>query len=130
MKKYVILMMSFVCAFMLIGCSPTKTFTIEHAKSINIMSGTTGQTKSFDEDKVIAHITDNITSLKFKKQESSQDSTGWGYKVSWYDEDKKNIESIVIMDEHTIDYDGYFYSTDDSHGINIKYLEQILDSMK
>ncbi len=34
------------------------------------------------------------------------------------------------MDEHTIDYDGYFYSTDDSHGINIKYLEQILDSMK
>ncbi len=56
MKKYVILMMSFVCAFMLIGCSLTKTFTIEHAKSINIMSGTTGQTKSYDENKVTSLI--------------------------------------------------------------------------
>ena len=79
-------------------------------RKIEIQSGNTGETVEVTEEEVISQIAD-ILSLEFEKGEKSNDSTGWSYSVRWYDTEGKQIDTVVIMNDGTIEKDGYFWKT-------------------
>ena len=111
MKKIaLILCLVLVASFVLSGCNNSDSIiTLEDREvgKIEIQSGNTGETVEVTEEEVISQIAD-ILSLEFEKGEKSNDSTGWSYSVRWYDTEGKQIDTVVIMNDGTIEKDGYF----------------------
>lgn len=114
MKKIaLILCLVLVASFVLSGCNNSDSIiTLEDREvgKIEIQSGNTGETVEVTEEEVISQIAD-ILSLEFEKGEKSNDSTGWSYSVRWYDTEGKQIDTVVIMNDGTIEKDGYFWKT-------------------
>ena len=114
MKKIaLILCLVLVASFVLSGCNNSDSIiTLEDREvgKIEIQSGNTGETVEVTEEEVISQIAD-ILSLEFEKGEKSNDSTGWSYSVRWYDTEGKQIDTVVIMNNGTIEKDGYFWKT-------------------
>ena len=112
MKKIaLILCLVLVASFVLSGCNNSDSIiTLEDREvgKIEIQSGNTGETVEVTEEEVISQIAD-ILSLEFEKGEKSNDSTGWSYSVRWYDTEGKQIDTVVIMNDGTIEKDGYFW---------------------
>lgn len=128
MKKKTALLLTVLCMLALFtGCSSQKDFNIKGATKIELKSGTDGTTVEITDKESIDHITENINAIKFTKEKSSKDYTGWSYRLKWYDSENKLIEDIVIMTENRIDYKNYFYNSmkaDDD--IDIAYFDMLL----
>ena len=112
-KIALILCLVLVASFVLSGCNNSDSIiTLEDREvgKIEIRSGNTGETVEVTEEEVISQIAD-VLSLEFEKGEKSNDSTGWSYSVRWYDTEGKQIDTVVIMNDGTIEKDGYFWKT-------------------
>ena len=116
----VIAVLLFICC----GCgSNDLSFSINDAESIDIMSGTSGRLIVISNPEDVSQITENICSLKFLKGGFSGQTTGWSYRLTWYNADGEPIEHIVVTDENTIDYDGRFYKVIESGEIDTAFFK-------
>ena len=114
MKKLImgVLTLLWVCMIVLVGCSSSpeeKIFSFESPQKITVTSISGEKIEVTDED-MMQQITDNITSIQFKRGESSVDTNGFGPIISWYNSDGDVIETISVMSNDTIIYNNYFWT--------------------
>lgn len=97
----------------LAGCT-NKNFTIEGVKlkytNIEVRDGTAGTMVSLDKEQSEG-LYNYIKKMEFKKDRTSEKSTGWRYALDFM-ADGKVIDTIMLRDESTISYRDNFYKTD------------------
>ena len=124
-KRFLVICLAVICCLVLASCSTEKTFNIEDAAKIRVMSGTTGESVDVTDEDLIQQITDNISAITFKKG-ARIDSSGWSYNIRWYDVDGQEIESITTGGDGTnLFYDDYNWSAT-SGGIDTGLLDEVL----
>ena len=67
----------------------------------------------------------NIGSGQWERAGKSSDSTGWGYRLCWFDEYGSCIEDIVVSGSGQIQWNGYFYTAKGA-AINTSLLDELL----
>ena len=123
MKK--ILCVIIACMTLLTGCQSTLQFQIEDAYSISITSGNTGKTIRLTNVNDKKTITEQMNSITFKKIKTSDDYSGWNYRIIWYNNNKDVIEEIIVNDEMTICYKKNVYVSTNNK-IDIQLFEELL----
>lgn len=99
-----------ICVGLLsVACSSAKLFDTQDAAKIELRSGSTGDTADITDADIIGQITKNINSLRYKKVESSNDSTGWSYSIKWFDADGNLTGEIMVLGGQAINYNCKFY---------------------
>ncbi|MEY8523382.1 hypothetical protein AALA90_10180 [Lachnospiraceae bacterium 38-10] len=132
MKKSITAGLALLCVCMIIlgGCSSapeTKTFSFESPQKITVTSISGEKMEVTDED-IIQQITDNITSIRFERGESSEDTNGFGSMISWYDTNGDMMETISVMSDDTIIYNSYFWTAMNG-SIDIEVINDVLSTI-
>lgn len=121
MKKLIVSVFTLVCVLGSAGCSSTKTFEIEDAQKIVLISVEGKKVEITDAD-TIQQITDQMISIPFQKGKSSKDKNGFGPIIQWYDSNGDMVEVISVMGDQTIDYGGHYWTavngSIDTEGLN------------
>lgn len=127
MKKPMLFILGLLFALALTGCSAEqKKFEIPDVQKMAVISVDGRKVEITDAD-TIRRMTDMVTSIPFEKGESSKQSNGFGPILQWYDAGGNVVESISVMGEQTINYDGYFWTALDG-GIDTALLDELLDA--
>ncbi|MBQ3078280.1 MAG: hypothetical protein IJC43_10520 [Clostridia bacterium] len=125
MKKHFAFALLSALLLTLFSCSADpKTFVIEGAQRLSVMSGTTGERIELTSAEDIAYLTDNIGALSFSKGDKVN-GDGWSYSLCWYDESGKELETVTLLgDGVTIVFDGrYYQSMSIDEEIDLAFLE-------
>lgn len=122
MKKKIILFIT----FLFVGCHSYMQFHITQSQKIMVTSGNTGESVEIKDISLIEDITNQFNSLRFEKQQSSENYTGWDYQISWYDNDNHIVEEITILDQDTINYNHDFYVVIEG-SIDVELLKHRID---
>ncbi len=83
-----------------------------HIKSISVFDGNTGEGFDFSDTDEIRYVVENIQSAKMKKDTLSIGYMGYGFHISFFDENGNEIESFIINSPNTIRKDPFFYRCD------------------
>lgn len=144
MKKKASRILALGCTLLLVGCGvpeagesdfePERDTVVQEETSTQtssyklvLRSGNKGATVEITDRDTIEYITDNLESLTFTRDESSENYNGWNYWLKWYDEEEL-IDDVVILNETKIDYNDYFYQCSGTEGkIDIAFLEELLE---
>ena len=120
-KKISLLIIEAVFALMAISAawyfSPASFLSgIEpsHVKSISVFDGNTGKGFDIGDIDEIRYIVENIQDAKMEKDKISIGYSGFGFRLKFYDEAGKKIESFIINSANTIRKDPFFYRFDDN----------------
>ena len=132
MKRYIAFLFAFVYVLSLVGCasksdgttSSYHSFEFENVSKLVVISVDGKRFEVTDTD-TVQQITDNIESIQFEKGESSENTNGFGPFIQWYGANDNLIESISVMGEETIIYDGFFWTATDGN-IDEAILNEIL----
>lgn len=81
-------------------------------KSISVFDGNTGERFVFSDTDEIRYVVENIQSTKMKKDTLSIGYLGFSFRISFFDENRKEIESFTINSSNTIRKDPFFYRCD------------------
>ena len=81
-------------------------------KSISVFDGNTGESFDFSDTDEIRYVVENIQSTKMKKDTLSMGYTGYSFRISFFDENEKEMESFIINSSNTIRKDPFFYRCD------------------
>ena len=81
-------------------------------KSISVFDGNTGESFDFSDTDEIRYVVENIQSTIMKKDTLSMGYTGYSFRISFFDENEKEIESFIINSSNTIRKDPFFYRCD------------------
>ena len=130
MKKIIAIVFAILCVMSIEGCSnKNMTFDIGEAAKINIKSGLTGEEVNIADNEFIKDITENINSLRFEKNSSTDGKVGYAYMLTWYDADGAEIADITITDEngYQISHDGYYYKVGADLNIDIELIDEMLN---
>ncbi len=127
MKRFILSALSSV--IILCGCSTRQYTDIKSAEKIEIVSGIDGTSCDITDKENISYIMENINSADYDKKESSGSYTGWSYTLNFYDSDGNISDKIVILSESRIDYDGYIYEIKDNTGIDISFIESLMENV-
>lgn len=126
MKKLIAVVLIAACLLGLGGCmANTASFEIQAAAKIELRSGSTGAAVEVVDEENIRLITENFTDLLFQKGYSSADYTGWSYSITWYDGNGVQMDSITVMGQTKVSYEGFFYTCIGA-GINTALFDQLL----
>lgn len=132
MKKYIVFVFALVYVWSLVGCtnksdgttSSVHRFAFENVSKLVVISVDGKRFEVTDTD-TVQQITENIESIQFEKGESSENTNGFGPFIQWYDANDNLMESISVMGEQTIIYDGFFWTATDGN-IDEAVLNEIL----
>ena len=91
--------------------------------SISVFDGNTGEGFVISDPDEIKHIVENIQNIKTKRDKISLGYSGFGFRLSFYNEKGKEIDSFIINGEHTIRSDPFFYRCDDT--LCFEYLKEL-----
>ena len=120
---------AFVCllaiSILLLTACGAKTFELKGITKIELTDGSNGKIVEVIEEEQIQIIIQSFANNEFKKGQSSSDTTGWSYRLKFYQDDNTQAD-ITVMNNERISFDGYFYDTKDGT-INIIYLDEILN---
>ncbi|MGN0663716.1 MAG: hypothetical protein ACI4L5_01425 [Negativibacillus sp.] len=125
MKKLLATILSLLLLLSCSGCSHTKTFDVSSAKTMTLQSGNSGILITIADGSAMESISQNIGSVQWKRAGKSSDSTGWGYRLCWFDEYGSCIEDIVVSGSGQIQWNGYFYTAKGA-AINTSLLDELL----
>lgn len=92
-------------------------------KSISVFDGNTGKSFDFRDTDEVRYVVENIQSTKMKKDTLSIGYMGYGFRISFFDENGKKIESFIINSSDTIRKDPFFYRCDG--GLCYDYLKEL-----
>ena len=81
-------------------------------KSISVFDGNTGESFDFSDTDEIRYVVENIQSTRMKKDTLSMGYTGYSFRISFFDENEKEMESFIINSSNTIRKDPFFYRCD------------------
>ena len=81
-------------------------------KSISVFDGNTGESFDFSDTDEIRYVVENIQSTIMKKDTLSMGYTGYSFRISFFDENEKEMESFIINSSNTIRKDPFFYRCD------------------
>lgn len=131
MKKKVAIplaIMAVLIAFAAIWYHLPKTFGKNVAPSevacIEVFDGNTGVSFTIDDPKDIQYIVENIQSKSMKKDGISLGKMGYGFKITWVDENGNAILSELILNgEGTVRSNPFFYKCDG--GLCFDYLTEL-----
>jgi len=101
-----------------------KTFNLANITRIELTNGTNGNSVSIIEQDQIQALIQPFNNNDFTKSESSKNSTGWSYRLKFFQDDKMTVE-IVVMTSGQIDFDGSFYNAKEGT-LSIDYYEELL----
>jgi hypothetical protein len=88
----------------------TKTFDLKNITRIESRSGTTGKTTQITDTDELRIVCNSFMDNEFIRVGSSKDTTGWGYRLTFYT-DEVVTEDIIVMSDNRINYNGYFWET-------------------
>jgi hypothetical protein len=111
--------------FVLAGCEPDNSFVFDGCIKVELTNGTNGDRIEIIDNKKIKTISGFFSIEPFKKGEISSNSTGWRYRLKFYNNNDL-IEDITVMAETKIRYSDYFYETKNNN-IKIIYLDELFD---
>lgn len=128
MKKLVMLIISTALLLTLTGCFVASTH-LEiggGAERIELRSGDDGKAAEITDRDDIAHITENINTLRFEKVNPGRDHTGWSYGITWYGPDGEKLDELLIISGNRVWYNDTYY---DSLGATIDtvFLDGLLE---
>lgn len=92
---------------LLAACGETITIAADDVASIELQSGTTGESVTITDADTIEQITDNATSLRYRYI-GEPDSSGWSYWIKWLDADCNVIGEMFPYGWHVVWNDGYY----------------------
>lgn len=135
-RKYLILL-SLILIIIAIYCANTLSkpkvklvdFTSNEVSLINIFNGNTGKEINVDESSDISKIISNLNTIKFVKDISNEDYTGFGFAMDIYDLDGDKSMSITVNAPNLAIYDGYFYKAK-SNSIDYNFIEGLFGKYK
>lgn len=102
-----------LCPFVLLAllllaaCGETITIAADDVASIELQSGTTGESVTITDADTIEQITDNATSLRYRYI-GDPDSSGWSYWIKWLDADGNVIGEMFPYGWHVVWNDNYY----------------------
>lgn len=102
-----------LCPFVLLAllllaaCGETITIAADDVASIELQSGTTGESVTITDADTIEQITDNATSLRYRYI-GEPDSSGWSYWIKWLDADGNVIGEMFPHGWHVVWNDNYY----------------------
>ena len=108
---------------LLFSACGSKSFEFDNITKIEVMNGNTGERVEIDASPFVINMFEDSS---FKKGSSAADSTGWSYRLLFYQDDKLTID-ITVLSETRISYNGYYYNIEDGT-IDMGYLAEILET--
>lgn len=128
MKRWIALALALTCVLTLAACKKETHLEIGYAASLSLRSGLTGDAAEITDAEVIAYITENLNAITFEKgRMPNEGENGYAYSLRWYDEDQL-IADLVVMDEYTVLYDGYYYNgMEADNEIDTEYLRMLTE---
>ena len=94
-------------------------------RCISVFDGNTGERFDFSDAEEIRYVVENIQSTRMKKDTLSIGYMGYRFRISFFDENGKEIESFIINSSDTIRKDPFFYRCDgDLYFDYLKELEE------
>jgi len=104
----------------------TKTFELENVNRILLRDCDSGKLIEITEDDKVQKMVRFFTDNGFEKGELV-DRSGGSYIFGFYHDDNE-VESIGVLNESKITYDGYYYDTT-GNVIDISYLAELFEEM-
>lgn len=109
------------------GSNKIKSFEFENVSKMMVISVDGKKFEVTDTD-MVQKITENIESVRFEKGESNENKNGFGPFVQWYDANGDLIESISVMGDQTIIYDGFLWTAANGN-IDAELLENVFTEL-
>ena len=94
-------------------------------KSIYVFDGNTGKDFDISDPDEIRYIVENIQSNKLESDKVSIGYSGYSFRMHFYDEEGKRIESFIVNYVNTIRKDPFFYRCDGE--LCYEYLKELED---
>jgi hypothetical protein len=115
-------------AISLTGCGAKtfnpNSFNPNNVTKVELLNGTDGNWFEIIDSDDIQTLLRFFNGNSFTKGKSSSDSTGWRYRLKFYNYDNL-LEEITVMTETQIAYEGYFYQADNDC-IDTAFLNELL----
>ena len=92
---------------LLAGCGEKISLDIQDTAAIELRSGDTGDSVTITDPELIAQITDNVTSLRYRDI-GTRDAGGWSYCVRWLDADGNTLGELFPFGWH-VEWNGRYY---------------------
>lgn len=99
-------------------------FEIEGAVKIKIFSGADGKSLEAADPDVIAHITENITSLEFTRG-TKEKTDGYTYTVWWFDAYGNKITCLHLMADDSVIKNDRHYTVESGGKIDLSYIDAL-----
>ena len=80
--------------------------------SISVFDGNTGESFDFSDTDEIRYVVENIQNAEMKRDTLSIGYSGYSFRIRFFDENGKEIESFIINSSNTIRKDPFFYRCD------------------
>lgn len=93
---------------------------------IELQSGNNGNLAEITDADTIATLIGYFASTEFSKKEYGGNSTGWSYRMKFYDANNNLITDVFIMKSGRIKFNEYFYDTVLENAIDIDFIESLL----
>ena len=81
-------------------------------KSISVFDGNTGNSFEISDTEEIHYIVENIQGIQMEKDKISIGYSGYSFRMKFYNEKGKEIESFIMNSDDTIRKDPFFYRCD------------------
>ncbi len=105
---------------------PRKLITIgpERVSKIEIFDGTEGRSYTVTTAEGREHIIANLNRITFQKGRCSSGYMGYRFRLTIYDENGREHQSLIINSSDLIRY-GHFFYRDKTESIDIGYIEDL-----
>jgi hypothetical protein len=131
-KKIALLILVIVVAAIAISAAwyfSPKTFLkgVEpsNVSSISVFDGNTGNGFVIEDESEIQYIVENIQSFAMTREKVSVGYSGYSFRMNFYDNSGKEIDSFIINSTTTIRDDPFFYRCDGD--LCFDYLKELED---
>ncbi|MCI1960064.1 MAG: hypothetical protein LKJ25_10630 [Clostridia bacterium] len=103
-----------------------KNISSSDVSYIEIFNGGTGNSIKVSDENDIEYIIDNIKGIKFYKRKMSAGYMGYRFRISFYNNDNKQLAVLIINSENTLRKDPFFYN-DKTSSLCYKYINNLFD---
>ena len=106
-KRLCIILLLAALLVLLAGCGVKISLDIQDTAAIELRSGDTGDSVTITDPEIIAQITDNVTSLRYRDI-GTRDASGWSYCVRWLDAGGNTLRELFPFGWH-VEWNGRYY---------------------